>query len=80
MIFNDLLLYENKMTKQDEANFPPTSGTKIRIFTTLAKAMFRRNFLVNFLINFLINCVGDSRLAPVDGRKWENRLNRCDLP
>jgi hypothetical protein len=22
---------------------------------------------------------GDSRLAPVDGRKWENRLNRCDL-
>jgi hypothetical protein len=25
--------------------------------------MFRRNFLVN--------CVGDSRLDPVDGRKWK---------
>ncbi|MDR2756466.1 MAG: hypothetical protein LBC20_12230, partial [Planctomycetaceae bacterium] len=24
------------------------------------------------------HCVGDSRLAPVYGRKWENRLNRCD--
>jgi hypothetical protein len=33
--------------------------------------MFRRNFLVN--------SVGDSRLAPVDGRKWKNRLNRGDL-
>jgi hypothetical protein len=29
--------------------------------------MFRRNFLVNFLVN----SVGDSRLDPVDGRKWE---------
>jgi hypothetical protein len=37
--------------------------------------MFRRNFLVNFLVNR----VGDSRLDPVDGRKWENRLNRGDL-
>ncbi|MDR0705987.1 MAG: hypothetical protein LBF88_13525 [Planctomycetaceae bacterium] len=26
------------------------------------------------------HCVGDSRLDPVGGRKWENRLNRCDLP
>jgi hypothetical protein len=25
------------------------------------------------------HCVGDSRLDPVDGRKWENPLNRCDL-
>jgi hypothetical protein len=25
------------------------------------------------------HCVGDSRLAPVGGRKWENRLNRGDL-
>jgi hypothetical protein len=32
--------------------------------------MFRRNFLVN--------CVGYRRLAPVDGRNWENRLNRGD--
>jgi hypothetical protein len=32
--------------------------------------MFRRNFLVNR--------VGDSRLGPVDGRKWENQLNRGD--
>jgi hypothetical protein len=36
--------------------------------------MFRRNFLVNFLVN----SVGDSRLDPVDGRKWENPLNRGD--
>jgi hypothetical protein len=33
--------------------------------------MFRRNFLVNR--------VGDSRLDPVDGQKWENRLNCGDL-
>jgi hypothetical protein len=26
----------------------------------------------------LKHCVGDSRLAPVDGRKWENPLNRGD--
>jgi hypothetical protein len=27
----------------------------------------------------LKHCVGDSRLAPVDGRKWENQLNHGDL-
>jgi hypothetical protein len=40
--------------------------------------MFRRNFLVVGNVSPK-HCVGDSRLAPVDGRKWENPLNRCDL-
>jgi hypothetical protein len=35
--------------------------------------MFRRNFLV------IVNSVGNSRLDPVDGWNWENRLNRGDL-
>jgi hypothetical protein len=33
--------------------------------------MFRRRA-------FTHHCVGDSRLDPVDGRKWEKRLNRGD--
>jgi hypothetical protein len=33
--------------------------------------MFRRRA-------FTRHGVGDSRLDPVDGQKWENRIKRCD--